>query len=67
MPRSSAARALESPLREDPVLAALRRAPREHEPVSDEELAAVAAAKASPRWISHAEIEAGIEARRLGG
>jgi hypothetical protein len=52
---------------EDPVLAALMRAPIDDLPESEEERRAVAAAKASHRMKSHAAIEAAIEDRRKAG
>jgi hypothetical protein len=56
------------PLREeDPVLAALMRAPLDDLPESEEERRAVAAAKASRRMKTHAAIEAEIEDRRKAG
>jgi hypothetical protein len=56
------------PLREeDPVLAALMRAPVDDLPESEEERSAVAAAKASRRMRPHAAIEAAIEDRRKAG
>jgi hypothetical protein len=57
-----------APVREDdPVLAALMRAPLDDLPESDEERRAVAAAKASRRMRSHAAIEAAIEDRLKAG
>ncbi len=52
---------------EDPVLAALMRAPVDDLPESEEERQAVAAAKASRRMQPHAVIEAAIEGRRQAG
>jgi hypothetical protein len=52
---------------EDPVLAALMRAPLDDLPESEEERQAVAAAKTSRRMKPHAAIEAGIEDRRKAG
>lgn len=52
---------------EDPVLAALMRAPLDDLPESEEERQAVATAKASRRMKPHATIEAGIEDRRQAG
>jgi hypothetical protein len=52
---------------EDPVLAALMRAPLDDLPESEEERQAVAAAKASHRMKPHAAIEAAIEDRRKAG
>jgi len=52
---------------EDPVLAALARAPLDDLPETEEERRAVAAAKASRRMKPHAVIEAEIENRGTPG
>jgi hypothetical protein len=65
---SRAAAAAVVPIGEDdPVLAALMRAPVDDLPESEEERRAVEAAKASRRMTSHAAIEAAIEDRRKAG
>ena len=51
-------------LDDDPVLAAFLRAPVDTRPETDEERAAIEAAKASGRMVPHDEVVAGIERRR---
>jgi tellurite resistance protein len=52
---------------EDPVLAAVLRAPLDEVAESEEERRAVQAAKASGQLISHAQVEAVLEARSQDG
>jgi hypothetical protein len=55
------------PVREDdPVLAALRSAPMDDLPESEEERRAVAAAKASRRMVPHAAVQVEVERRHAG-
>lgn len=60
------AAAIARPVVDDPVLAALDRAPLDDAPETEEERRAVAAAKASGRMKSHSAVEAAIEALRKG-
>jgi hypothetical protein len=52
---------------DDPVLAAVLRAPLDEVAESEEERRAVQAAKASGQRISHAQMEAVLEARQKDG
>ncbi len=72
---SSVARKIDVPVpmreKDDPVLAAFLRAPMDDRPESDEERAALEAAKAryraSERMVPHDEVVAAIEHRRSEG
>lgn len=55
------------PADEHPLIVALRNAPLSDLPLTDEEIAALEAAKGSDEWRAHAEVVAALERKKPAG